>query len=63
MSFKLGEMNPWNVLNLHYRQDVYPTNGHDICNYMARHGMANFQIQTLEKIKDELMACCDDMEA
>jgi len=27
--------------------DVLPANGHDICNYLARHGLANYQIQVI----------------
>lgn len=29
--------------------DVLPANGHDICNYFARHDMTNYQIQTVLK--------------
>ena len=29
--------------------DVLPANGHDICNYVARYRIANFQIQTILK--------------
>ncbi len=31
-----------------------PANGHDICNYLARYGMANYQIQTVMKLDGSL---------
>lgn len=30
--------------------NILPASGHDICNYFARHGLANFQIQTILKL-------------
>lgn len=34
--------------------DVLPANGHDICNYIARHGMSNYQIQTIMRLDGTL---------
>lgn len=30
--------------------NILPASGHDICNYFARHGLANYQIQTVLKL-------------
>ena len=33
---------------------IIPVNGHDICNYVARYDMANFQIQAIMKLDGKL---------
>lgn len=35
-------------------KDTLPANGHDICNYLARHRLANYQIQTIMKLDSRL---------
>jgi NRPS condensation-like uncharacterized protein len=34
--------------------DILPANGHEICNYVARYGLANFQIQAVMKFDGHL---------
>ena len=34
--------------------NILPASGHDICNYFARHGMANFQIQIVLKLESRI---------
>src|SRR4051812_19530394 len=43
-------------MKVKYRKipDTFPANGHDICNYIARYGMANHQIQAIMRLDGRL---------
>lgn len=51
---KYISMNRPNCKNTVDSSGIIPVNGHDICNYIARYGMANFQIQAIMKLDGRL---------
>jgi hypothetical protein len=51
---KYINVNKSNNENTENNPDILPANGHDICNYIARYGIANFQIQPVLKLDGRL---------
>jgi len=51
---KLANPNRTSVDNMHDSKDIIPASGHDICNYLTRYSMSNFQIQAIMKLDGRL---------
>jgi NRPS condensation-like uncharacterized protein len=51
---KYINMNKPDYENAEDKPDILPANGHDIFNYIARYGMANFQIQAIMQLDGRL---------
>jgi NRPS condensation-like uncharacterized protein len=51
---KFMNVNKPNDRNTENNPDILPANSHDICNYVARYGIANFQIQPVLKFDSRL---------
>jgi NRPS condensation-like uncharacterized protein len=54
MKFKLKSGNRQDCRNIADSSEIIPVNAYDICNYVAKYKMANFQIQAIMKLDGRL---------